>query len=213
MVWLAVIIGIVLLIGLLILLLLFSPITVKIMLTYADDQKDLYIEIKVLRFIKIKRSIPLMNIDSDSLTLDAESEEQPSNEKEKSFNVDDLEKQWEVVEKFIKSKKDIIPNLKRTLHTIKLQQWRWNTAIGVDSAHYTAILTGSLYSIKSMISLFLASFFENESDPYYSVSPQYSKPTYQTELKCILSFQLGQIMHELFSIFRKYEKMKKVGTK
>ncbi|TFB25048.1 hypothetical protein E3U55_01250 [Filobacillus milosensis] len=217
MVWfIGILIGVVVALLLLFLILILSKVTVEIFFTYADHRKDLFIKIKMLKFIKIKRTIPVMEINTDTLSLAVVEQDQFMNkekENNKSFNIDDFKKQWTVVDEVIHTTRDVIPHFKKAMYSVKLKYFKWDTLVGLKSAHHTAIITGCLYSVKGICSSVLTEVLHNETIPTYTIQPHYSRLTYQTEFKCIFSFQIGKIMRELYSIVKKYGQIKKVGTK
>ncbi|WP_054754330.1 DUF2953 domain-containing protein [Piscibacillus salipiscarius] len=106
-----------------------------------------------------------------------------------------------------------LPHLKKALKAIQVNQFNWDTMLGVSRADHTAELTGVLYTVKGGIAAMMLNYLTLSTNPDYTVQPYYVKPTYQTELKCILSFKLGKIMRELYSVGKQYGKLKKVGLK
>ncbi|MGP4071247.1 hypothetical protein ACTWQB_01675 [Piscibacillus sp. B03] len=208
--------AIILLLLLLIFSLLFSQVKISIQFTYRNHSKNLTIQMILWKYIKFTRNIPIIDLNTETFSLDVIEKDHyfgKKKEKNKSFTFDDIKQQWTLVNEVLKTTKDVIPHVKKAMKAVHIHQFSWHTMVGVTRADQTAILTGLMYTTKGGLASFVMNYLTFKCTPVYSIQPYYVKPTYQTDLECILSFKLGQIMRELFSVAKQYGKLKKVGTK
>ncbi|SER22696.1 DUF2953 domain-containing protein [Piscibacillus halophilus] len=216
MVLLLIVLAVLVLIFLPLIILLLSQVKVEISFTYKGHHPNLLIKVVLWRIIKFRRNIPLIELNPDTMTINILEKDDyfgSQKEKNKSFKFEDIQQQWKLMNGVIKTTKDVIPHIKRALKAVQLHQLSWHTLVGVNRADHTAILTGVLYSLKGGVASMAMNYLTPIGTPIYSIQPHYTNSTYQTELECILSFKLGQIMRELLSIARQYGKLKKVGIK
>ena len=185
---------------------LFSRMHVEIAFTYNEKDKELLVSIQWLRLIKFNKTISFADLEEQ---LKEENDDFDLEEKLKSFN-DDNEQDQSLMQKFNLAK-HLLPEFKKMLKSIRLDQLEWVTSLGLKHADQTAMLTGLLYAVKGMVSSFFITMMQNETHPKMTVTPIYVKPTYETEVKCIFSFKIGQIMRDMFRILLQYKKFKKVG--
>src|SRR5690625_581575 len=200
------VIGITALFILLFLLILLSRMHVEMSFTYNDNDKALAVSIRWLRLVKFTKTIYLTDLDEQ---LKEENNKFDLEEKIREFN-EDSEQNMSLKQKF-NLVKALLPEVRNMLSSIRLDQLEWMTNFGLKHADQTAIMTGLLYSLKGVISNFLITMMQNATRPKMTVTPIYVKPTYETEVKCIFSFKIGQIMRDMFRILIQYKKFKKVG--
>ncbi len=182
------------------------------MLTYANKQKDLFITVSWLRFNIFERTIPVMNLDED-FNLDVVEEDKMLNhhmpEKEKEYSYDDLKDQYKIIQQVIDITKDVIPHLKRLIQSFQLHHFHWISELGVKAANQTAIIVGTLYTLKSLGCRWMTSLMKSDLNPELKVIPNYHKSILQSELECILSVRIGQIMRNALVLAWQYKKIKR----
>lgn len=189
---------------------LFSKLTIKLIFTYNEQNKDLFLTIHWLKFIKVTRTISVFDFDETELDLDFVYKTN-SAEREKSFNIEQLKQKRQSIKDAVNIFRQITPEIKQALKNIHLQELSWATLIGTEKADQTAILTGVLFSVKGMVSSTLINVLTNFSRPEIDVTPIFHEACYRTKLKCILSFRIGQIIRDMIKVLFKYLKMKKVN--
>ncbi|RPF55348.1 hypothetical protein [Aquisalibacillus elongatus] len=177
------------LILLFVLSLLLSQIRIEINLNYTNNYKNLFVKVKFLRLMTFKKNFTL-----EEEAILQSFEEQKTTTESKSIDFKQM--------KSLDTLKDLVPYIKALLQSIHVDKLNWHSMIGLTSADQTAVVTGWLYSVKSLISTSVTQVMNNQTIPVYSIQPNYQQATYQTELECILSFKFGQIMRELLGILR-----------
>lgn len=85
--------------------------------------------------------------------------------------------------------------LKQTLTRVHMTQLSWSTHIGVSDAAYTAVLTGWVWGIKSIIIGFLTYRVKFEKTPMLEVMPVWSdEMEFRTELEFRLKIRITAIL-------------------
>lgn len=79
----------------------------------------------------------------------------------------------------------------------------WRVDIGVEDPAYTAVLTGSFWS---MLGFFLARLYRqvtmDTERPYIFVSPNFKKPGFSCEIHCVFNLRLGHLMVVALDLIR-----------
>ncbi|GAA0456128.1 hypothetical protein [Alkalibacillus silvisoli] len=204
--------GILIIILITVIFVLFTKVTVELMLTYENKQKDVYITVKWLNFKVFKRTIPVIDLNSD-LSVDVFEKDEMLNvqtpDKEKNYTPKEMQEQYHIVQKVIDTTKDVIPHIKRLIESFHLHHFHWVSELGVKAANQTATLVGMTYSTKSMGCHWMTVLMKSDLTPQFKVIPNYNKPTLESELECILSIRIGQIMRNALSIAWQYQKIKR----
>lgn len=96
-----------------------------------------------------------------------------------------------------------IPRILRYLQSLKRKFYRgihctfldWRVGIGCEDAAYTAVLTGSFWS---MLGFFLARLYRqvtmDTKQPHILVIPDFNKPGFSYDFHCIFKLRFGHIM-------------------
>ncbi|MGM8215617.1 DUF2953 domain-containing protein [Bacillaceae bacterium W0354] len=200
------------LILILFLVVLFSHITIHFVFTYNDNQKDIIITFIWMKLIKFTRTIPVTDFDYSNMTLESLKNDETmgyENENKKSEDI----KQREKAQAILTTMKDVIPDIKKLLKSIRLKNLEWNTSFGLKYADHTALMTGLLYSFKGFIVSFVMNSVQNFTTPSVNVQPLFNQKKYETKVQCILSFRIGQIMRNMLKILNKLGKNEKGGSK
>lgn len=81
------------------------------------------------------------------------------------------------------------------LKIIKLQQFKWDSIIGLEQAHETAMFVSGLLMLKGLVSQII---FQSLNDPkvfHYQVQPNYNELTFHSDCQCIFSLKLWQAIY------------------
>ncbi|WP_339235369.1 DUF2953 domain-containing protein [Paenibacillus sp. FSL R5-0517] len=91
--------------------------------------------------------------------------------------------------------------LKQTLMHVHMTQLSWSTHIGVGDAAYTAVLTGWVWSIKSIIVGFLTYQIRFDETPVLQVMPVWSdEMEFRTELDCRVKIRITALLIAGFTL-------------
>ncbi|MEW4427296.1 MULTISPECIES: DUF2953 domain-containing protein [Paenibacillus] len=84
---------------------------------------------------------------------------------------------------------------RQTLNRLHITQLSWSTRIGIGDAAHTAILTGWVWSIKSIIIGFLSYQIQFKRQPMLEVVPVWEdEMEFQTELNCKMKIRITAVM-------------------
>ncbi|MGV8145026.1 MAG: DUF2953 domain-containing protein [Alkaliphilus sp.] len=83
---------------------------------------------------------------------------------------------------------------------VTVEEFTWETAIGLDDAAITAISSGALWAIKSNIVSILLSRYKFR-DLHVDVKPCYDNECIFTDINCIIMFKTGHIINAAIPIF------------
>ena len=189
----AVIIGLVLLI-----IVLFTKLTIYINYYHRNDNDDLKIEFRAwFGLIKYKKEIPLIKVDDDSpsIILKGKTKMGPQ-ESESDMTVNQITPRK--VLSSLKNFREILEHvirfnvvLRKFLRKITIKEFHWSTVVGVGDAALTGMLTGSLWAVKGSIIGLLSRYFQMKEIPKIMILPQFQQMIIQTELSCMFQFRIG----------------------
>ncbi|MGG5254773.1 DUF2953 domain-containing protein [Neobacillus sp. SM06] len=189
----AVIIGLFLLI-----LVLFTKLTIYINYYHRNDNDDLKIEFRALfGLFKYKKDIPLIKVDDDSpsIILKGKTKMGPQ-ESESDLQVNKITPSKVISS--LKNFREILEHviqfnvvLRKFLRKVTIQQFHWSTVVGVGDAALTGMLTGGLWAVKGSIVGLLSRYFRLKEKPEIKILPQFQQMIIQTELSCMFQFRIG----------------------
>jgi len=84
--------------------------------------------------------------------------------------------------------------IKRTARHVRLTEWQWRTALGTDDVVWTAMLVGSVWSIKTTFLGVLSQFLRLQADPQMSVDPLYNQNQFTTDWQMKAEMRLGAVV-------------------
>lgn len=94
-------------------------------------------------------------------------------------------------------KQQIRPAVQFTYQTIRrvdaCEQFVWRTTLGTGDAAETALLVGTLWSTKHVITSFLADFIRFSVPPALHVEAEWDTPRLQVQFHCIFRFRIGKL--------------------
>lgn len=181
-----------------------TTITIKLMACYTEEGQHFFIQVRIL-FIRytfdvlafVEKQQKKDNKEPESVTKD----EEP---KEKHFSL--IEK----ISQLIKSMTDIHTISKGFLRKVKVKQFLWRSHIGTGDAANTGIITGFVWQVKGLILGILSNYTNVIAFPKLEVIPVYDGIVTTSELECMVSFRIGQMLFFAFSLFRHIHKHRSI---
>ncbi|MFC4808442.1 DUF2953 domain-containing protein [Paenibacillus sp. GCM10023250] len=98
--------------------------------------------------------------------------------------------------------------VRRTLNHVRITEWKWASAVGTGDAMWTAMATGTAWSVKTTTIGVLSQLVRLETDPELSVQPVYQGAHFTTEGRFTAQITFG---YALYAGIRLAVKMKKVA--
>ncbi|MCL6570174.1 MAG: DUF2953 domain-containing protein [Bacillus sp. (in: Bacteria)] len=197
----------------LLLLILFTKLTININYYRQNDDDDLKIVFKVLfGLIKYKIAVPLMKIDDNSPSIIVKNHTQmgnssggvapPPKETVDKIKLDDILT-------YVKNGKELLDHvmgmhviIRKFFRKVTLKKFEWETMVGVGDAAHTGMVTGALWTIKGGILGLLSHYFKVKEVPKLAVNPHFQCAIIQTGLTCIFQFRIGHAMLAGLKLFK-----------
>ncbi|MBH5318005.1 DUF2953 domain-containing protein [Paenibacillus sp. GSMTC-2017] len=174
-----------------------SPVVVNGTIRRVGESEDAELNIKALfGLIRYRYKIPYVSFTGRSLKL----EEEVSNSDVgintwKQFNDEiDAEKVTSFIDKvkhIFHITRDLKGWVKGTLSKVSITEWRWNTTVGTGDAMWTAMATGTLWSVKTSIIGLISQMVHVKGQPTMEVNPNFQQSTFATEWSCIAQIRFG----------------------
>ncbi|MBO7744044.1 DUF2953 domain-containing protein [Paenibacillus sp. MWE-103] len=103
---------------------------------------------------------------------------------------------------------DLLGWVRRTLNHVRITEWKWASAVGTGDAMWTAMATGTAWSVKTTAIGVLSQLIRLETDPELSVQPVYQGAHFSTEGQFTAKITFG---YAFYAGIRLAVKMKKVA--
>ncbi|MGM8365844.1 DUF2953 domain-containing protein [Virgibacillus sp. W0181] len=190
-------IGIVLL--LLFITFLFMRIYISCNIVYTVDEQFIIIRIHLSRLQVYKKVILL--------------EEDIEREQTKQSSISHLFHSFRnKSKKFIQYLKQLSNSATILFHYVHVHRVKWHTNIGTGEASTTAVSTGSLWSLKGIITRMITGQSVLMCRPDIFVFPKYNQVTFQSTFDCMVSLNVGKAIVAIFRILKKTKIKKEVFT-
>jgi hypothetical protein len=183
----------------LLLLIVFTKLTIIINYQHHNDDDELNVEFKIwFGLIQYKINVPLIKIDDDSPSVIVKHHshlgEEPGGKVDHKVNQITKDKVLKSIEKardFLQKVVRMQVIVRKFFQKISVKKFEWSSYIGVGDAAYTAIAAGALWTLKGSIVGFLSRFFKLTVMPQLAITPQFQAAVIQTHLLCIFQFRIG----------------------
>lgn len=193
MLWLKIGAGLIGILILIILFLYFSIIKIDLEGEIRGLNGSLKGQIYLFRIRVFRFTVPKVHLEEDPLELIIH---QDSNLSDEDLKLDGLD-----LSKFVQSTKGILDILKQEplKKVFHLKKLRWETFIGTGEADRTAILTGVVWSLKT-VCLKGVQFLMDLDSADINVVPFFNHWRFETSFSCMISFRLGKAIRQAFWI-------------
>jgi hypothetical protein len=195
----------------LLILILFTKLSIQINYYHHNDNDDLKIVFRVwFGLIKYKITVPLIKIDDNSPSIIVKSNAKMGN----STGVPPLDKTIKKITAsdvviFLKNGKELLEHvfglhiiLKRFCRKVTIKGFEWETMMGVGDAAHTGMLTGALWAIKGGVLGLLSNYLKVKEIPKLAVIPHFQAAVIQTRLTCIFQFRIGHAILAGLKLFK-----------
>lgn len=194
---------------------------IRIELDYRRKGEDDVLSVTVSTMgglIRFKRQFPVLILDTDEQSIHVEETRSgpftsKKTKRQQRITVDKIkhkQQQWQQLKTHINGLYRII---KAFLSKVRCQQLVWHSTIGTGDAAETGVMTGLIWSLKSVTLGFSTGYLRMETVPDFRVTPDFNQPRLETHITCILKFRLGQAMLtglRLFFRAKKYGLIKRL---
>lgn len=182
-------------------LLLLSPITIRIDFKRAHNDDRLIFTLRALYgLLRHQIDIPQIRYKGlfDGLKLKTErvdlDESDLAGKNELHIDLDTLRNIYHRAKVLLAHTNGFNLWFKQLLGYIHCTRMNWVTRIGISEAPETAIASGFVWGIKSSLLTYALNHIKLDSRPEIYVYPQYNRVQFATELLCIVRLRLGNAM-------------------
>ncbi len=98
---------------------------------------------------------------------------------------------WDQIQRMIRAARNLKSWSRLVLKRIEIMSWNWQTSAGVQDAMQTAVISGSIWTIKTVITGAVSSSTLFTCKPRLDVQPNFSHPSFTTSFECIAQIRLG----------------------
>jgi len=174
-------------------LVMLSSVQLTLYWNRVGENDEMYVQVRALYgWIKYRLNVPAIQFHNliDGLTLKV---------KQTNENTMDIAKKSkarvdkERIRAIYREGKDLLQHtegfnawLKRTLGVFRCTQLKWSTGIGAGDAVQTAVLAGTLWTIKSAAVGLLTKYVPLAAVPKLAVNPQYNRTSFQIQFVCVV---------------------------
>ncbi|MEQ6377811.1 DUF2953 domain-containing protein [Bacillaceae bacterium S4-13-56] len=187
-------------------LFLLSKITIIFHFYYKNKDMDLYVEIKIWRFIKIKREIPLANIDLKEKEIELNEKtkvgEETASDKREDVHFEELKNNLLFAKDILKHISSFSKIIKKFLSKVNVEKLDWESKIGLGDAAATGMGSGVLWTIKGWFIGWISHNMRLKVKPDLQIAPHFQHQFAYTNITCILSFRIGQAILVLLTLLK-----------
>ncbi|MFA9558746.1 DUF2953 domain-containing protein [Evansella sp. AB-rgal1] len=208
------IIGIIILVVLFIILLFLK---LKVHVTYLHDgnNDDLSLKCKVL-FFRYTIKIPVLAIDDESPSVYYEEERESAFGEKKikeKFTIHRFLDDIRHFERFLKHVVGFHKIVRKFMKKVSVNDFYWETHMGVGDAALTGSLSGALWAIKGNVLGVIANYMNLKTSPNIAINPQFQQMMLKTSFTCIISFRIGQAILAGIKVLRHWKKGRTLFSK
>ncbi|SFE67933.1 DUF2953 domain-containing protein [Alteribacillus iranensis] len=195
-----------------------TPVQLSFRLVRKNKRQDIMASLKIWYIYTKNFEIPIISYDEEtpSLVIKEKTSSTLADTVEKDIEEtpEDVKRQLNTLRLLVNHVSGLLKIGKRLLGKMKLEKLEWRSEIGTGDAAWAGILTGMLWSTKSMVAGVGSSCMKMKCSPALDVLPHFNKAIFNTEFKCIVAFKLGhaiiaglsvlrQLNGSMFSLWRK----------
>ncbi|WP_405079531.1 DUF2953 domain-containing protein [Paenibacillus chitinolyticus] len=164
------------------------------------ENDEMYVQVRALYgWIKYRFNVPAIQFNNliDGLTFkinQADQNKMDITKKSKSR----IDKEY--IQDFYREGKDLLRHtqglnawFKRTLSAFRCTELKWSTGVGAGDAVRTAILSGTVWTLKSAVVGLLTKYVPLSAVPKLAVNPQYNRTAFQIEFVCVIQAKAAAI--------------------
>ncbi|WP_108671293.1 DUF2953 domain-containing protein [Peribacillus acanthi] len=182
----------------LLVIILFTKVTVEVFYYHGQDNDQLTLRIRALfNIVKKKIDVPLIKVDDNSPTIvmkeKVQSGEDDSKAKKKvqQFSAQDFLNGLHDTKELVIHIIGLHTIIKKFLQTVTVHSFHWHSMIGTGDAALTGTIVGGAWGLKGVIVGILTQYLRFQVSPDYTITPSYQYAVSLTKVHCIIRFRVG----------------------
>ncbi|MFB4163030.1 DUF2953 domain-containing protein [Alteribacillus sp. JSM 102045] len=179
----------------LIILISITPVEISFQFKRKSKKQDITIKITVWYFFYKTFQIPIVSFDEESASLVFKEKSKVTGgkdtEKDMKATPEEFKNQMEMIQLWLKHIDGFRQILSSFLGKIKIIEFDWKSEIGTGDAAWTGLLTGMLWSVKSMTAGIASAVFKWKCSPQMEIVPNFKSTAADTRLSCMFFMRMG----------------------
>ena len=197
------------------LVVMLSLLKIRVKIDYRHDKKTdrltIYVS-TVAGLIRFKRTFSILEFDVDDRNVRIEettthSFSEKQNQKKRQITQDQLKSGQQKGQRLKTNIVGLYQIITAFLSHVHCERLTWHSIVGTGDAAETGVLTGLLWSLKSVILGWGSQFVNMKTPSNFLVTPDFNHLRLETHFTCILKFRLG---HDIFAGVRILVHTKKI---
>ncbi|MBB5355162.1 hypothetical protein HNR43_001121 [Anoxybacillus mongoliensis] len=169
----------------------FLYVHITIQFQHAQDNDQLTIHIRILRFFHYRFTVPLIEISKREAGIVTEQKTNTGKDEKTTFTVTDARERLVQVRQWLNRIVHLHTIIKKFLQKVSVLQLQWHTQIGVGDAAKTGMIVGIGWSIKYYIVAMVSKYMNVCIAPSISVIPFFQGAVSRTSFTCMIRFRIG----------------------
>ncbi|MBB6177165.1 hypothetical protein HNQ82_001998 [Anoxybacillus tengchongensis] len=169
----------------------FLYVRITIQFQHAQDNDQLTIDIRLLRFLRYRFTVPLIEISKREAGIVTEQKTNTGKDEKTTFTVTDARERLAQVRQWLNRIVHLHTIVKKFLQKVSVLQFHWHTQVGVGDAAKTGMIVGLGWSIKYYIVAMVSKYMNVCSHPSISIVPFFQGAVSRTSFTCMIRFRIG----------------------
>ncbi|OAO80927.1 DUF2953 domain-containing protein [Anoxybacillus flavithermus] len=169
----------------------FLHVYMTIQFQHAQDDDQLMIDVRLLRFIRYRLTIPLIEISKSEVGIVTEERTNTGKDEKTTFTVNDARDRLAKVRQLLNKIVHLHTIMKKFLQHVSVLQFQWHTQIGVGDAAKTAVFVGVGWSVKYYVVAMISKYMNVCITPSISIVPFFQGAVSRTSFTCMIRFRIG----------------------
>ncbi|WP_461202164.1 DUF2953 domain-containing protein [Anoxybacillus sp. TBDG-1] len=191
----------------------FLYVHITIQFRHAQDNDQLTVDIRLLRFLRYRFTVPLIEISKKEAGVVTEQKTNTGKDEKTTFTVSDARKRFSQVQHLLNKIVHLHTIVKKFLQKVSILQFQWHTQIGVGDAAKTAMLVGVGWSLKYYIVAMISKYMNVCSAPSISIVPFFQGAVSCMSFTCMIRFRIGYAILAGLKVVKHWKKGAKVSRR
>ncbi|KGP90217.1 hypothetical protein N780_06280 [Pontibacillus chungwhensis BH030062] len=184
----------------------FSRLYITLTYLHSSDRDFLKVELRLWKWIRIKKEVPMMALDKEDLSLKTKEKTEVGNknkgEQEKSYTPEEVFNRIQSIQDLITRVVGLHKIIRRFLRKVHVHTLLWDTQVGTSNASITGLVCGGIWSLKGTLVGVISNYMKLQATPEIYVTPYFQQKHSQTRLECMISFRFGQAIYAVLQVVR-----------
>jgi hypothetical protein len=213
MILLSIVAILLLLLILFVILFIFGFIHISLDAKYVNNKPDLMVKISLWKIRLAKVQLSDMKLNTFPLKfffkgkVDTGIKDTANKTDLNKMDFKNLFQKWESMYSKIKKDDQLAGEI---LSLLRIHDIKWATTLGLEEAPLTAFAVGMAWTMKWLLIGRLLEWLKGMERPKVDIRPNYNEWTFQTHIKCMITFRLGKAILTAYRI-AKIQKRRQVG--